>query len=388
MRELPTAVAERVNRYCDSMKLVDAKRQKLMKLVTVKYNKALVSPGDAIGIIAAQSIGEPGTQMTLRTKHYAGSLEVSVGKGIQRVIEIVDGRSSARYPSMKIYLKQGAFKSEKDVKRFANSLIDVKVRDIGSFTEDFNELSVNFKLNEDIIKDLDVDRDEVITSIYDKIIDTYASKRFTNNKAQINFHFDKSTTLYAIRKAVMKWMKIPLFGVKNIEKVVVIKDGEAFIIHTRGTNLKDILKLENIDAERTCTNDIFEVNKVLGIEAARHAIVKELMDTFDSNDIKINIRHIYILADLMTMSGEVRGVVRTGITGSKGSPFARAAFEETVKHIISAAFNHETERLVGITENIIVGQPISAGTGMVRLTLDPKNLKKFIAKTEEAKEKE
>jgi len=223
--------------------------------------------------------------------------------------------------------------------------------------------------------------------IYDKINDTYDSKRFTGNKSNINFTFAKSTPLYTIRKAILKWEKIPLFGIKGIEKVVVVKEKDEFVIKTKGTNLSVVLKLPEVDSERTITNDIMEINKVLGIEAARKAIVDELLLTFNTNNITINPRHIYILADLMCYTGKVKGIVRTGITGAKASPFARAAFEETVKHLINAAFYHETENLKGITENIIVGQPISAGTGTVKLTLDPKNLQKIMKKQEELIEK-
>ncbi len=387
MRELPNIVLERVKNYSKKKAFSDAKKKKLIDIVTKRYNKALVTPGDAIGLIAAQSIGEPGTQLTLRTKHYAGSLEVSVGQGIQRVIEIVDGRLTAKFPSMRIYLKKGVFSSDRKLMKFAHGLIDVKVTDMGNFEEDFENRTVSFILDHNKLEEVEADKEEIMTLIYDKIDDTYVSKRFTPNKNGINFSFDKDTSLYAIRKAIIKWLKIPLFGVKHIEKMVVNEINGEKIIITKGTNLSEILKIEEIDTDRIITNDIIETHKVLGIEAARQAIVNELTFTFENNGISINKRHIYILADLMCFGGRVKGIVRTGITGEKTSPFARAAFEETVKHILNAAFIGETENLSGITENLIVGQPISAGTGTVKLTLDPKNLKKMIKKQEQVAEK-
>jgi DNA-directed RNA polymerase subunit A" len=389
MKALPIAIVEKVEKYSSMKKLSNDKKKKLLDVVTKKYNEGLVVPGDAVGLIAAQSIGEPGTQLTLRTKHYAGSLEVSVGQGIQRVIEIVDARSQARYPSMKIYLDRNILKREKDVDDFCKNLVDVKVGDVGFFAEDFNERLVSFKFDSEKAGILGVNQEDVMESIYAKIEDTYDSKRFTNNKQQINFHFSNKTPLYNIRKAILKWNKIPIYGVKGIEKAVVIEENGEKLIQTKGSNLKEVLKTEGVDTFRTKTNDIFEIYKAFGVEAAREAIVRELKNTFDVNGIVVNIRHIYILADLMTSSGVIQGVVRTGITGKKKSPFARAAFEETIKHIISAAFNGEVEGLVGITENIIVGQPISAGTGKVRLTLDAKGLEKMIkAKAMQDKKKE
>jgi len=380
MKDLPQAIIDKINKYADSKKFSADKKKKLLELVTTKYNKGLVVPGDAVGLIAAQSIGEPGTQLTLRTKHYAGSLEVSVGQGIQRVIEIVDGRSSAKYPSMVIYLDKDYFKGkkEKDVEKFCNSLVDVKVKDVGVFSENFTDRTVSFRLDEEKMQLVNYDSEELMELIYSKIEDTYTSKRFASNKQQINFHFDTNTELYTIRKALLTWNKIPLYGVKGIEKAVLFKEGDEYIIKTKGSNLKEILKTEGIDTFKTTTNDIFEIYKLFGVEAARESIVRELSYTFQTNGINISLRHIYILADIMTVNANVRGVVRTGITGKKKSPFARAAFEETIKHIIDASFNGDVENLVGITENIIVGQPISAGTGLVRLTLDSKGLKKMI----------
>ena len=380
MKDLPQAIIDKINKYADSKKFSADKKKKLLELVTTKYNKGLVVPGDAVGLIAAQSIGEPGTQLTLRTKHYAGSLEVSVGQGIQRVIEIVDGRSSAKYPSMVIYLDKEYFKGkkEKDVEKFCNSLVDVKVKDVGVFSENFTDRTVSFKLDDEKMQLVNYNAEELMELIYSKIEDTYTSKRFASNKQQINFHFDTNTELYTIRKALLTWNKIPLYGVKGIEKAVLFKEGDEYIIKTKGSNLKEILKTEGIDTCKTTTNDIFEIYKLFGVEAARESIVRELSYTFQTNGINISLRHIYILADIMTVNANVRGVVRTGITGKKKSPFARAAFEETIKHIIDASFNGDVENLVGITENIIVGQPISAGTGLVRLTLDSKGLKKMI----------
>jgi len=382
MMNLPTKIIERIEDYSKKRKFSDSKKKKLLEVVTQRYNEGLVTPGDAMGLIAAQSIGEPGTQMTLRTKHYAGSLEVSVGQGIQRVIEIVDGRLKAKYPSMTIYVDPEISKDDKKIKKFAHTLLDIKVGNIGDFEEDFENKSVTFVLNDEKIKDMDLNSEEIINMVYDKIDDTFSSKRFVKNKTGIKFNFDDVTSLYAIRKALLKWLKIPLFGVKYIEKVVINEiDGEKVIV-TKGSNLSGIIKVEGVDTYRTITNDLVETYKVFGIEAAREAIVTELLQVFKNNGITINKRHIFILADLMCSTGKIQGIVRTGINGLKASPFARASFEETVKHILNAAFYNEVELLSGITENLIVGQPIAAGTGIVKLTLDPKNLKKMIKKQE------
>jgi DNA-directed RNA polymerase subunit A" len=133
--------------------------------------------------------------------------------------------------------------------------------------------------------------------------------------------------------------------------------------------MKSILKMKEIDGVRSTTNDVKEISKVLGVEAGRMSIVYELDKVLRENGIAVDLRHILLLADMMTFDGEIRGIVRTGITRKKSSPFARASFEETAKHLLDAAFNGEKEMLQGVVENIIVGQPIKVGTGVVDLVM-------------------
>ena len=158
-------------------------------------------------------------------------------------------------------------------------------------------------------------------------------------------------------------------GIRGIEKVILSKEKDEPVIKTRGTNLKAMVKLPEVDGGRTTTNDIKEISAVLGIESGRMAIVNELEGVLKENGISVDVRHVMLLADLMTWDGEIRGIVRTGITRGKSSPFARASFEETVKHLLEASFSGEIENLEGVVENIIVGQPIKVGTGRVSLVM-------------------
>jgi len=161
-------------------------------------------------------------------------------------------------------------------------------------------------------------------------------------------------------------------GVRGVTKVLVVKENEKFVIKTSGSNLKAIFKMPGVDITRTITNDIMEISKNLGIEAGRTMIVSELHKTLEENGILVDIRHLLLLADLMAHNGEIKGIVRTGITRAKTSPFARAAFEETVKHLLDASFKGERDYLEGVVENIIVGQPIKVGTGIVELLMKTK----------------
>ncbi|MFA4856132.1 MAG: intein-containing DNA-directed RNA polymerase subunit A'', partial [archaeon] len=188
----------------------------------------------------------------------------------------------------------------------------------------------------------------------------------------IEFVFPVREPLLRIRKNFLKLLNSRIHGVRGIDKVLVVEEAGEFVIKTSGSNLKVVLKLPEANTAKTITNDIMEVSEVLGIEAGRTMIFNELRKTLDDNSILVDLRHLMLLADLMTFSGGIKGIVRTGITREKKSPFARAAFEETVKHLLDAAFKGEKDDLQGVVENIIVGQPVRVGTGRVELVMKKK----------------
>ncbi len=362
--DFPQKLREDFEFICKENNIEGKRKEKLWQMVLSKYERSLVEPGEAVGIVAAQSLGEPGTQLTLRTKHYAGAAEVSVGSGIQRVEEIVDGRSKAKYPTMTIHIADEELKkNEKKLDVFAKSLVDVRMDDVISVKEDLFKKLVFVELKEDAIKERNINADELLSKI---------EKQFKKSPKKKGGSFEfafKNESLLKIRRNVNKLKNLRVQGIRGIEKVIVTKENDEFVIKTRGTNLKAILKLPEVDGAKTTTNDIKEISKVLGIEAGRIAIVNELIGVLRENNIAVDIRHIMLLADLMTWDGDVKGIVRTGIAREKSSPFARASFEETVKHLLEASFAGEVEYLEGVVENIIVGQPIKVGTGRVSLVM-------------------
>jgi len=371
-QKLPELLVNKISRYAEKEKLSKKEAEELTKKIEEKYSAALAEPGEAVGIVAAQSLGEPGTQLTLRTKHYAGAAEVSVGSGIQRMEEIVDGRSSAKYPTMTIHLVDPIKRDLGKVDAFAKSLIDVKLTDVAKITENFERKKMIIILNKEALDERDISAGEAQRKI-EKILKVSGRR----DGMEIEFSFPK-LSLMEIRGNVLKLLESRLQGIRGIEKIIVVKHHELsgkerdeYLIKTSGTNLRTILKMPEVDAERTCTNDIVEISEVLGIEAGRRAIVDELKKTLDENGILVDVRHIMLLADLMAYDGTIRGIVRTGITREKSSPFARAAFEETTKHLLDAAFHGEKDLLQGVVENIIVGQPIKVGTGLVDLVMRP-----------------
>lgn len=166
---------------------------------------------------------------------------------------------------------------------------------------------------------------------------------------------------------VEKIKNISLKGVEGIKRVVIRKEGDEYVLYTEGSVLKEVIEFEGVDPTRTKTNNITEIAEVLGVEAARNSIINEANDTLREQGLTVDVRHIMLVADMMTCDGEIKQIGRHGISGEKVSVLARAAFEVTVSHILDAAIRGDVDYLKGVTENVIVGQPIKLGTGHVQL---------------------
>lgn len=327
----------------------------------MKRSKNLVDSGEAVGIVAAQSIGEPGTQMTMRTFHYAGVAE-QVPLGLPRLIELVDARRTPKKPMMDIYLTHEFANSEKKALELAEELEQVSLKKIARIKEDFASKSVNIELDENLIKEKGLTVGEVVKAIRSAATGTVESD---HGKVTIKYKM----SLRSIRRLTNRLRDLHIKGVKDIKRAVVINTKEGRFIRTGGTNLVDVLSQKGVDTTRTYTNDVKEIEKVFGIEAARNAIVREIQEVMESQNLRVDIRHIMLLADAMTMDGAIKSVGRHGLSGQKAGILARAAFEETIKHLIAAAIKADEDKLVGVTENIIIGQTVPVGTGNVKLVM-------------------
>lgn len=339
---------------------------KLILKVKRAYDRAKVEAGEAVGTIAAQSVGEPGTQMTMRTFHYAGVAELNVTLGLPRLIEIVDARRKISTPTMSIYFEQEHMDSIEDpeeyVRKIANTIGKSTINDIlKDFNINFIESKVEAELDEDKISQKRLDIKEIIEKV-----EKHFKKIVINNNV-ITFEPAKGG-IRELRLLADKVRDFQISGIKNIGKVVIRK-GEEWTIHTEGSNLGAILKMDGIDNIRTTTNDIHEIETVLGVEAARNAIINEAQRTMEEQGLSVDVRHIMLVADMMTSDGIVKSIGRHGISGEKSSVLARAAFEETGKHLLRASIRGEIDDLTGIIENIIIGQPIPLGSGSVGVVM-------------------
>jgi DNA-directed RNA polymerase subunit A' len=333
--------------------------EKAVNMTVDRYKHALMEPGEAVGIVAAQSIGEPGTQMTLRTFHYAGVREQNVTLGLPRLIEIVDARRIPSTPIMKIFLTEENRKSREAAVKIAREIVYTTM-------ENLADAAYIDALHEEIIVELDKpmmeDREVTMQELKDKLQIPNCTVKIKGNTIHI-----QPKKVEAIRKMLGKVSVFHIKGVPGIKRVLVTEEHGEWVINTDGSNLSKVLEIVGVDSSRTTTNNVHEIAKTIGIEAARNALVNEAKGVLEEQGLDVDTRHVMLVADMMTSTGEVQQIGRHGISGKKSSVLARAAFEITVPNIVEAAVKGESDPLAGVTENVIVGQSIPIGTGLVEL---------------------
>jgi len=320
-------------------------------------NQKLAS-GEAIGIVTAQSFGESSTQMVLNVFHSAGVAEMQVTQGLPRLIEILDARKKPSTPAMEIYLDKD-HNNEKDARIVAEKIKEVSLKEIiNEVNVDFGSKKVDVSIDKEALKRVHMGLDKVVEVLNEKGMGA-------KKKGEDGIVFDLGDSDFkSIFKFKQKIKETIVSGVKGIENVLVVKRDANFVILTAGTNLKDILLFKGVNTEKIFTNDLHEVASLLGIEAARQAIIDEINKVLVSQGLDIDKRHLTLVADAMTSSGVVKGVTRVGIISDKSSVLARASFETPVKHFVNASRTGKKDKMASVIENIILNQPVPVGTGL------------------------
>jgi DNA-directed RNA polymerase subunit A" len=373
---LPRRLKDRVYDVLDDRDdLSTADVEEVVAAVESQYVETRVDPLDPVGTVSAQSIGEPGTQMTMNTFHYAGVAEIDVTQGLPRLIELVDARKEPDTPMMTVHL-DGEYAEEREKAHEVVWQIEAtKILALGDISTNVADMVVRIDLNEDTLNErwptveseIEV-AEEIAETIQDRlgveVVQEGTVVEFGPNEPSYR---DLLQLVEQLRDVVFK-------GIEEVTRVVIRKeqmeDGEEFVLYTEGSAFGDVLDIEGVDASRTTCNNIHEIRSTLGIEAAREAIIDETMDTLEEQGLdEVNVRHLMLVADIMTNGGEIQSIGRHGISGSKESVLARAAFEVTVNHLLDAAVYGEVDDLDGVIENVIVGKPIKLGTGDVNLRM-------------------
>jgi DNA-directed RNA polymerase subunit A" len=354
---LPQKFLEEIEEISKQKKFNKDQKQRLIDEVKKFYLKCRFEPGETVGILAAQSISEPATQMTMRTYHFAGSAGINVTYGLPRLIEIFDAKREPETPLMTIYLKK-AFNNRDTARIIAEEVIEKSIEDIT------RRVSIN--LNEGTIEIEPIDMKRVST-IMKAVKDEMGDLNVKEKAKKISILPKMEMSIKDMQKIKEKILDIHVGGIKKISNAVVRREGEEWIINTIGSNLEEVMQIKEVDEERTVTNNIHEIAKVLGIEAARNVAISEALKTLQEQGLDVDIRHIMLVGDIMTVTGEIQSIGRYGVAGAQTSVLARAAFEETIKHLVRASIRNEVDNFKGIFENVMIGQVIPSGTGMFDL---------------------
>ncbi len=394
-----------------------------------KFNQAIVNPGEMVGAIAAQSIGEPATQMTLNTFHFAGVSSKNVTLGVPRLKEVINVAKTMKTPTMTIYLKPEIANDKALTLKLQSQVEHTTLSHVASvvqilydpnprntiISEDAEFLNLFYEMEEEAsverltpwVLRVELDHDKMIgkdlrmSDIQRKITERYGSNveviASDDNADKLVLRIrkargeedeekvDPSAALNEIKSLQNSIMnELPLKGIQEIKKVYMRKakrpmygaqgellnKNEEWIMETDGVDLKRVLSKEGIDHTRTISNSIIEIEEVLGIEAVRQSVLRELRTVLNFYNIYVNYRHLAILADIMTHHGHLVSITRHGINRVDSGPLRRCSFEETVEILLDAAAFAEVDHIRGVTENIIMGQLCPLGTGYFDVLID------------------
>ncbi|HLC22182.1 MAG TPA: DNA-directed RNA polymerase subunit A'' [Candidatus Nanoarchaeia archaeon] len=369
--KLPAPLLDEVKKETRKVKLTKDQLERVFKNLEEKYLYAKIQPGEAIGIVTAESFGEPGTQMTLRTFHFAGVAEVNVTLGLPRLIEIFDARKEPSTPLMHIYLKKPHNKDKKNLERIIAQIKEIKMHEVLSeISINLLKLNIEFVFNKTRMRELGIQEEETVKAVKDmlKTVDM-SVKDSVYIVAPKTKEGEATSTLPLLYTLKEKIKAVKIKGIIGVTEVIPKMEDDEIILLATGANLKEVFKVEEVDYTRTTTNHLFEVSKNLGIEAARQIIIDEASKVIQEQGLDIDIRHIMFIADLMTSRGDIKGVTRSGITEHKESVLARASFETPIRHLINASLKGEVDYLKSVVENVMINQPIPLGTGMPKLVV-------------------
>lgn len=291
---------------------------------------------------------------------------MDVTLGLPRLIEIVDARKTPSTPSMTIFLTEKARGDEDRAVSLARSIESTTLLDVADIEVNTTEGYVLILLDKQKMQERGLKREEIMPRLK-KIRMQKTAISEEENKIRLSQEEPSYKKIYQLYENLKTFQ---VKGLDGIKRAIVKFDQKAkeWVIYTQGSNLAGVMELKDVDYTRTKTNDIIEISQVLGVEAAREAIIEESTSTLHNAGLNTDIRHLMLVSDMMTFSGNVEAIGRHGISGKKASVLARAAFEITSKHLLNAGLIGEVERLNGVAENIIVGQPITLGTGAVKLS--------------------
>ncbi|KAK7517511.1 hypothetical protein IWZ03DRAFT_173824 [Phyllosticta citriasiana] len=368
-----------------------------LELCLTKHGQSHVQPGHAVGAVGAQSIGEPGTQMTLKTFHFAGVAGMSITQGVPRIKEIINASKVISTPIIDCELENG--KDELAARVVKGRIEKTFLKDIIYYIEDVwydNGCYLNMRIDLDTVNALGLD---LTTNDLQKAILGEKKLKIGSEGGTIEFnnlhlrvHVPDLTSPNSTdaapkaRKAAasrsgkkpltddayfsrIQFLKralpeIAVSGYPDAARAVIKKSDDAeekIRLFVEGYGLRQIMGTPGLKGVHCKTNSVLECFDVLGIEAARSTIINEIASVMGNMDI--DPRHMQLLADTMTYKGDILGITRFGLAKMRDSVLQLASFEKTPDHLFEAGARGKSDGIKGVSECIILGQTMGIGTG-------------------------
>lgn len=373
--------------------------------IRVSFFKSIVAAGEMVGTLAAQSIGEPATQMTLNTFHLAG-VASTVTRGVPRLKEIINAAQTIKTPSLTIYLREdirhtieGAKRAQQEIERCFLKDILIKseiiydptmkaIKADADFIFAYGILDPNvyspespwtlrLELNRSAMVDRGIGLEQVAHAIENKM--QFRCLRSDENSSEQIIRCLLPDSEDILRKLEAFISSIMIKGLPQIKRIFINEVGtgteKEYILQTEGVGIQEVLAHPLVDPTRTSSNDPLEMGRILGIEAARTSILNEIRSVIESDGSYVNFRHLSILADIMTQRGFIAGITRHGTNRGESGVLMRCSFEETVEILLEAAAVAEIDRCKGVVESVMLGKVAAIGTGTTDLLVDTESVK-------------
>jgi len=361
----------------------------------VKYVQAILMPGEAVGAVAAQSIAEPATQMTLKTFHFAGVASMNVTLGVPRIKEIINASKSISTPIIKCALVDEH--SEVSARIVKGRIERLTLGDICLYFKEVfepaNGVYISVKVDVESIRklQLELDMSDIKAALMDpknlggiklmpEDVECVAMDKlrvkppFRSDQQKQSSSISSKLFFFALQGLKKALPRACVKGARSARRAVINKDDKKsptrYEILVEGYGLQEIMAVPGVRSLKTTSNHVAEVEKVLGIEAARRTIMQEISTTMGGHGIAVDARHIQMLGDCMTYRGAVLGINRFGISRMRTSALMLASFERTTDLVFDAAVHEKVDPVQGVSECIILGSTINLGTGLFKILYD------------------